>query len=190
MQELIRERIQESIAVKEALLNDADAISTLEAIAEDAVSAVKGGGKVLVCGNGGSASDSLHMVGEIVGRFQCERNPWPAIALNSDVATMTAIANDYGYDEIFARQVDAHAVPGDLFLGISTSGNSRNVLRAAEEARKKQCRTAALLGKGGGLIKDEVGNALVVPCDVTSRIQESHIMCIHIICEIMERELA
>ena len=141
------------------------------------------------CGNGGSASDALHFAGEIIGRFQREREAWPAIVLNADVATMTAIANDYGYEEIFSRQAEGHCKPGDVFIGISTSGNSKNVIKAIRAAKKKGCKTAGLLGKEGGMIKDIVDYSIIIPCNVTARIQECHILLIHIICEIVERYL-
>ena len=144
----------------------------------------------MLCGNGGSASDALHFAGEIVGRFQKERNAWPAVVLNSDVATMTAIANDYSYDEIFSRQAEAHVTGRDIFIGISTSGNSKNVLNALKVSRSKGAKTAALLGKDGGKIASEVDYALIVPCNTTARVQESHICLIHILCEICENELA
>ena len=190
MRSIIESCINDSIATKQRLLGDEGLLETLEAIAGEAVRAIEGGGKLIVCGNGGSASDSIHLVGEIVGRFQKERSPWPAIALNADVATMTAIANDYGYNDVFARQARGLARAGDLFIGISSSGNSENVLRAARACAELGCTTAALLGKTGGALKDAVDYAVVVPNDVTARIQEAHIMCIHIMCEIVEERLA
>lgn len=190
MRSILESCITESISIKRRLLADEALLEALETIAQNAVEVIRNEGKLLICGNGGSACDSIHFAGEIVGRFQKERNPWPAIALNADIATMTAIANDYGYDCIFERQVRGLAQLGDLFIGISSSGNSENVLRAAKACKEKGCKTAALLGKTGGAIMGEVGTALVVPSDVTARIQESHIMIIHIICEIIEEELA
>lgn len=189
MRTTIETRIKESIGTKCKILSDEGFLDTLERIAEGVADAIESGGKLIVCGNGGSASDSMHFVGEIVGRFQKERSSWPAVALNSDVASLTAIANDYGYDEAFRRQAMGLAKSGDYFIGISSSGNSENVLRAALACREIGCKTAALLGKTGGKIKDVVDEVLVVPNDVTARIQESHIMCIHIICEIVEERL-
>ncbi len=142
----------------------------------------------MLCGNGGSAADALHFAGEIVGRFQKERNSWPAIALNSDVAVMTSIANDYGYENIFARQVEGCIHPGDVFIGISTSGNSENIYRAVVAAKRNGALTAALLGNDGGKIGREVEQPIVVPSTNTARIQESHITLIHIICEMVERD--
>ena len=144
------------------------------------------GGKVLLCGNGGSASDALHIAGELIGRFQRERQGLPAIALNADVASMTAIANDYGYDRIFERGVEGLLNKGDTLIGISTSGNSENVYLAVKKAKEKGGKTIALLGKDGGKINDIADISIVVPSDCTARIQESHIMIGHIICELVE----
>ena len=190
MHELIKERIQDSIKVKQSLLENSDLLNRVSDLADEIVSCIRNGGKLVLCGNGGSASDALHFAGEIVGRFQKERNSWPAVVLNSDVATMTAIANDYSYDEVFSRQAEAHVTSKDIFIGISTSGNSKNVLNAIEVSRKKGAKTAALLGKDGGKIAPLVDYPLVVPCNVTARVQESHICLIHILCEIAENEFA
>lgn len=189
MEEIIRKRINESIAIKESLLKDEDMLAKISALAADIAYCIKNSGKILVCGNGGSASDALHMVGEIVGRFQKERRPWAAISLNSDVATMTAIANDYDYNEIYARQVKALMNCNDIVLGISTSGNSQNIYNAIIQAKCLGGKTAALLGRDGGKIKKEVDYPIIVSSDVTARIQETHITIIHIICEILENKL-
>lgn len=189
MLESIKKLIQDSISVKEELLSDKKLLNTVEQLADEIVKAIRTGHKLNLCGNGGSASDALHFAGEIVGRFQKERSAWPAVVLNADVATMTAIANDYGYDDVFARQAQGHCNCGDVFIGISTSGNSENILRAAKVAKGKGCKTAALLGKDGGRIKDIVDYPIIVPCQKTARVQESHILLIHIICEIAEEKL-
>ncbi len=147
------------------------------------------GGKLLVMGNGGSAADAQHFVAEIVGRFKMERRGLPAIALSTDTSILTALGNDYGFDRIFHRQVEALAVAGDLVIGISTSGNSPNVLQALELAREKGCRTVGLLGKDGGSIKNVCHLALIVPSDDTPRIQEGHITIIHIVCDLLEKTL-
>lgn len=189
MKELITKRIQESIATKKALLDNNELLTVVEALAYEIVSTLKTGHKIVICGNGGSASDALHFAGEIVGRFQKERTAWPAVVLNSDVASMTAIANDYGYDEVFARQAQGHCNPGDILIGISTSGNSENVLKAVGAAKSKGCKTGALLGKDGGRIKDIADYSVIIPCSVTARVQECHILLIHIICEIVEEML-
>ena len=147
------------------------------------------GGKLLVMGNGGSAADAQHFVAEIVGRFKMERRALPAIALSTDTSILTAIGNDYGFDKVFPRQVEALAVAGDLVVGISTSGNSPNVQQALELAREKGCRTVALLGKDGGSIRLCCDLALVVPSDDTPRIQEGHITIIHIVCDLLEKTM-
>ena len=190
MHELIRERIQDSIKVKQSLLENSVLLNAVSDLADEIVRCIRNGGKLVLCGNGGSASDALHFAGEIVGRFQKERSPWPAVVLNADVATMTAIANDYSYDEVFSRQAEAHVTDKDIFIGISTSGNSKNVMKAVEVSRKKGAKTAALLGKDGGKIAPMVDYALVVPCNTTASVQESHICLIHILCEIAENILA
>ena len=187
--ELIIQRFQESIAIKEKIIGNNNLIKMIADISEQLTNVIKAGNKLILCGNGGSASDALHFAGEIVGRFQMDRPAWAAIVLNADVATMTAIANDYGYDEVFARQAEAHVRPGDLFIGISTSGNSENILRAAKVAKEKGAITAAFLGKDGGRIKDIVDYPIVVECNTTARVQESHICIIHIICELIEKSL-
>lgn len=188
--ELVAQRFKDSIAVKEQVMRDEALLDEVAALSDRVVEAIRNGNKILLCGNGGSASDALHFAGEIVGRFQKERSAWSAVALNADVATMTAIANDYGYEDIFARQVEGHVRPGDVFIGISTSGNSENVLRAAKVAKEKGAITAALLGKDGGKIKDIVDHPVIVKNNVTARVQESHICIIHAICELAEEKLS
>ena len=190
MKETITSIIKSSIETKTAILNDNKIISDIETIAIRMSEAISCGGKIVICGNGGSASDAMHFAGEIVGRFQMERNPWPAIALNGDVTSVTSIANDYGYEEVFARQTMAHLKKEDVFVGISTSGNSENVFRAMKVANKIGSYNVALLGKDGGKIKDICPNSIIVPSTSPARIQESHIMIIHILCEIIEKELS
>ena len=147
------------------------------------------GGKLLVMGNGGSAADAQHFVAEIVGRFKMERKGLPAIALSTDTSILTAIGNDYGFDNVFRRQIEALAAPGDLIVGISTSGNSPNVQQALELAREKGCRTVGLLGKDGGSIKNVCDLALIVPTNDTPRVQEGHITIIHIVCDLLEKKM-
>lgn len=189
MIDLIKKRIQDSVSVKAALLANDLLLNTVNSLAEEIIDCLGGGGKLVLCGNGGSASDALHFAGEIVGRFQKERSVWPAVVLNADITTMTAIANDYGYDNVFARQAEGHVNENDIFIGISTSGNSENVLRAVEVAKNKGAKTAALLGKDGGKIGKIVDYPVIVPSEVTARVQESHILLIHIMCEIIEERL-
>ena len=189
MESIVKERILESIKLKEKVLNNEELISAINALSSCLGDILKQGGKVVLCGNGGSASDALHFASEIVGRFQFDHTPWPAIVLNADIATMTAIANDFGYDNVFARQAKAHLNSNDLFIGISTSGNSENVVRAVEVAKKIGCKTGALLGRTGGKIKDKVDYPIVIPSDNTARVQECHITIIHSICEMVEKDV-
>lgn len=189
MYNVISERLQDSINVKKKLIEDVELQEMISNLADEIVIAIQKGNKLVLCGNGGSASDALHFAGEILGRFQKERPAWPAVVLNSDVATMTAIANDYGYGNIFARQAEGYINDGDVFIGISTSGNSENIYRAINVAKMKGAKTVALLGMGGGRIAKLVEYPIIVPCMNTARIQESHITLIHIICEIVEGKL-
>ncbi len=184
--EIIKERIKESIEVKQKILSDEKLLEQINSAGEVMIKCLQGSGKILLCGNGGSATDSIHIAGELVGRFQKNRKSMPAIALPSDVASLTSIANDYSYDELFAREVEGFMTEKDVLIGISTSGNSENVYRAIMKAKDIGGKTIALLGKGGGKIKDVADISIVVPSDVTARIQESHIMIGHILCEIVE----
>ena len=187
---IIKQRISDSIALKQSLLTNDALLNIISKLADAIVSCIHNGGKLVICGNGGSASDALHFAGEIVGRFVKERKAWSAVVLNADVATMTAIANDYGYEDVFARQAEGHVKPGDVFVGISTSGNSENVYRAQQKAKELGAKTACLVGKDGGKIGRESDFPIIVPCNVTARVQESHINIIHILCELSEAKLA
>lgn len=182
----IEREIVDSIEVKKEILKDKELLSTLATMANQIAASLKNNGKILICGNGGSASDALHIAGEIVGRFQKERNAYPAIALNSDVATMTAIANDYGYNQVFSRQVEGLMRPGDILLGISTSGNSENVIKAVEKAHEIGGKAFLLAGKSGGKLKDVCDLKIIVPSNVTAHIQEAHICLYHILCGLIE----
>jgi len=147
---------------------------------------VRGGNTVLACGNGGSAADAQHLVAELVGRFRDERRALAAIALSADTAILTAVGNDYGYERVFARQVEALARPGDLLFAISTSGNSPNVVLAARTARERGCKVAALSGARGGELAAHADFLVRAPSTVVARIQEMHTLCIHIICESLD----
>ena len=187
--ELIKNRIKESINVKEKILNSSSSIKSIDEAKEIIKRSLLSGGKILFCGNGGSASDALHLTAEFVGRFQKERGSLPAICLNADVASITSISNDYGYKYVFSRMAEGLMKDNDVLIGISTSGESENVRIAMENSNKNGKKTIALLGKDGGSIKDYADVSIVVPCDNTARIQESHIMIGHIICELVENEL-
>ncbi|MFH0765484.1 MAG: D-sedoheptulose 7-phosphate isomerase [Calditrichota bacterium] len=158
-------------------------------IAEMISGCLQRGGKILLCGNGGSAADAQHVAAEIVGRFTRERRGWPAIALTTDTSILTAVANDYGFDEVFARQVEALALPGDIVAGISTSGNSPNVLKALTKARMKGAATIAFTGAKGGLIDNPANLCFKAPSTVTARIQELHILVWHAVCDLVEAEM-
>jgi D-sedoheptulose 7-phosphate isomerase len=153
------------------------------------IACYRSGGKLLAMGNGGSAADAQHFVAELVGRYRRERRALPAIALTVDPSIVTAVANDYGYEEVFARQVRAHVRPGDVVVGISTSGNSDNVCRAFKAARAAGGVTIALGGGSGGRMKDLADLAIIAPSNETPRIQECHITVIHILCDLVEEEL-
>jgi D-sedoheptulose 7-phosphate isomerase len=153
------------------------------------VDALNNGKKLLIMGNGGSAADAQHMAAEFVGRFLLNRKALPAIALTTDTSILTAVSNDYGYNETFKRQVEALAVPGDVVIGISTSGNSNNVLYALAAAREAGCKTVGLLGRDGGAIAGAVDVTLTVSAEKTPYIQEAHLTIIHILCNLVEQKL-
>jgi len=180
----IRKIIQDSILVKQNI-----PLENIKLACERIILSYKKGGKILVCGNGGSAADSQHMAGEFLNRFKMERPPLPCLALSTDTSTLTAISNDYNFDEVFSKQVQAHGNPLDIFIGISTSGNSKNIIRAVEVAKEKNIFTICLLGKDGGILKKKCDLPIIVPSNDTPRIQESHILIIHILCETVEKAL-
>jgi D-sedoheptulose 7-phosphate isomerase len=157
------------------------------ALSEHTAKAIKGGHCIFFCGNGGSAADAQHLAAEFVGRFQLERSPLPSMALTTNSSLLTAIANDYGYEQVFSRQIQAFAKPDDILFGISTSGNSPNVVRAMEEGRILGAYTVGLTGRSGGKLRECVDLLLNVPSDQTPRIQESHILLGHIYCDLVER---
>ena len=153
--------------------------SSLEQAGKLLLSCLLDGGKVMACGNGGSASDAQHFTAEIVGRFEMERNAYPAVSLSTDTSILTALGNDYGYGEVFARQVQGLGQPNDVLIGISTSGSSRNVIRAVEQAKSMQIKSVGLLGRDGGPLKNLVDLPVVVENASTARIQEAHIFVLH-----------
>ena len=182
---IIAERFTDHLDVFGKTMEQMDVIQLM---AERCKEALKAGNKVLFCGNGGSAADAQHLAAELIGRFQKERRSLASIALTTDTSILTAVANDYGYDEVFARQVEGLGRSGDVLIGISTSGNSANVVKAALKARDTGMHTIAFTGEGGGKLKDICDITFVVPSKVTARIQEMHIMVGHIICELVEKE--
>ncbi len=184
--------IKSEIEEKKELLSSLEAsgyIDAVEQAGKKLAKLLKDKKKILLAGNGGSAADAQHFAGEIVGRFLMERRALPALSLCVDPSVMTCIGNDYGYADVFARQVQGLGQEGDAFIGISTSGNSENIIRAISEARKKSMLVIAFLGKGGGKIKDLCDIALVVPSNSTPRIQEIHTFTVHLLCEMIEKEV-
>lgn len=157
---------------------------------ESIIQCIKNGNKIILFGNGGSAADAQHIAAEFVGRFQIERDSYPAIALNSDSSILTSLSNDYSYDVVFSRQCESLVSKGDVVIGISTSGNSKNVYNGIKTAKKNGALTIGLLGNGGGILKESVDIALIVDSSITSEIQEVHRVIYHVICKITEKELS
>ena len=186
---LLQERIRESLTMMELLLGDEEVAAGVDRIVEAIVTSIQNGGKVLLCGNGGSAAEAEHLAAELIGRFCMERRPLPAIAVASNVAALTAIANDYDYAEAFARAVTALGQPGDVVLGFSTSGRSANVVAALEAARAGEMVPVALVGRPGSPMQEVADHALTVPAARTAGIQEGHLLLGHTIFELVEREL-
>ena len=182
----IRSIIENSIATKQAVLEDDDLLRTLGEVVGVVKRALEADGKVLFCGNGGSAADAQHLASELSGRFYLDREPLFGEALHVNTSQLTAVANDYGYDEVFAREVRAKGRKGDVLFCISTSGDSPNVIRAAEEAARLGMITVGMTGRSGGKLKNLCDYALRVPSQDTPRIQESHILLGHVICELVE----
>ncbi len=180
--------------IKDQIKNSIEAMSTLSesdimAASKILVDCLKRGNKILVAGNGGSASDASHMAGELVGRFKKERKGLPCIALTTDTSVITAWSNDYDFSTLFSRQIEALGKPGDVFIGISTSGNSENIIKAVDQARLQGMEVVLLLGKDGGKLGEINACSVIVKSNDTPRIQESHILVIHLWCDIIENEL-
>ncbi|EAI3784747.1 D-sedoheptulose 7-phosphate isomerase [Campylobacter jejuni] len=185
----IKEHFQESILVKEQILKDENLITLIKNASLEVIKAYKNGNKTLLAGNGGSAADAQHIAGEFVSRFYFDRPGIASIALTTDTSVLTAIGNDYGYENLFARQVQAQGVKGDVFIGISTSGNSKNILKALELCKQKEIISIGLSGASGGAMNELCDYCIKVPSICTPRIQEAHILIGHIICAIVEEEL-
>ncbi|ECO3281343.1 TPA: D-sedoheptulose 7-phosphate isomerase [Campylobacter jejuni] len=185
----IKEHFQESILVKEQILKDENLITLIKNTSLEVIKAYKNGNKTLLAGNGGSAADAQHIAGEFVSRFYFDRPGIASIALTTDTSILTAIGNDYGYENLFARQVQAQGVKGDVFIGISTSGNSKNILKALELCKQKEIISIGLSGANGGDMNELCDYCIKVPSTCTPRIQEAHILIGHIICAIVEEEL-
>ena len=181
----IKQEIKESILVKENLLKDEKFINQVKELADLCLDSIKNGGKIIFAGNGGSFADSQHLTAEFVSRLRFDRSPLPSVALGTNSSTMSAIGNDYGYDNVFKRELIALGNERDIFIPITTSGNSLNIIHAVEEAKKMNIKTIVLTGKYGGKIKS-ISKCICIPSERTERIQESHILVGHIICGLVE----
>lgn len=184
----IKQRVEDSIAVKQRLLSDQILMNKVLALGLACVDAYNKGNKVILAGNGGSAADAQHLAAEFVSRFEFDRPGLPAISLTTDSSMLTAISNDYGYERVFTRQLEANGKPGDVFIGITTSGNSGNIIHALHRAAELQLVTAAFAGSGGK-VQGLAQHVINVPSDHTPRIQECHILIGHIICGMVEDSL-
>ena len=185
----IKSHFEDSIQVKNQILQDKALIELIQKVALITTNAYKNGFKTMLAGNGGSAAAAQHIAGEFVSRFYFDRPGIPSIALTTDTSILTAIGNDYGYDRLFARQVQAQGVKGDIFIGISTSGNSTNIIEALKACKEKEIISIGLTGQSGGKMADLCDYCIKVPSNCTPRIQESHIVIGHIICAIVEEEI-
>lgn len=189
LEQIITEHIRKSISVKESILSNPAIIASIKDAATATVDAYKRGKKTLIAGNGGSAADAQHIAGEFVSRFYFDRPGIPSIALSTDTSIITAIGNDYGFDRLFERQVHAQGAEGDIFIGLTTSGNSENIVRALHACKEKVINSIIFTGKSGGKASELCDICIKVPSEETPRIQESHILIAHIICCIVEEEL-
>lgn len=185
----IKNQIQASIDTKQNILKDEALMETIAQVGRECVALYRQGKKTLLAGNGGSAADAQHIAAELVGRYGFDRPSIPSLALTTDTSNLTAIGNDYGYDQVFSRQMEGMGSEGDLFIGISTSGNSVNIIKAINAAKAKGVKTVALVGRDGGEMAKLADYAIIVPSNATPRIQESHILIGHMICDIIEKEL-
>ncbi|EGK8096210.1 D-sedoheptulose 7-phosphate isomerase [Campylobacter lari] len=185
----IKSHFADSIKVKNEILNDENLLNLIKQTSLKILDAYKKGNKTLLAGNGGSAADAQHIAGEFVSRFYFDRPGLASIALSTDTSIMTAIGNDYGYENLFSRQVQAQGVNGDVFIGISTSGNSKNIIKALELCKEKNIISVGLTGASGGAMNELCDYCIKVPSSCTPRIQEAHILIGHIICAIVEEEL-
>jgi len=186
---IIKDIFSDSIGIKTDFFSSAENIDRIRDASGLLISSLRSGGKILVFGNGGSAADSQHMAAELVVRFEKEREALPCIALSANTSNLTASANDYDFDRIFSRQIEALAAPGDVAVAISTSGNSRNVLEGALRAKDRGMKVIAITGRDGGKLAPLADTALIVGHDNTARVQEVHVMIIHILCRIIEDSL-
>lgn len=189
MKEYIKNQIKKSYETKQDIYKNEELLRNIEEVAKQCVTIYKNKKKTILAGNGGSAADAQHIAAEMVGRYGFDRPSLPSLALTTDTSALTAIGNDYGYEQVFSRQLEGMGQDGDLFIGISTSGNSANILKAFQSAKDKNIMTVALTGRDGGEMAKMADIALVIPSDSTPRIQESHILIGHILCDIIEKEI-
>jgi len=189
MNKIILESFQDSIALKEKVLKNNLLLEQIETVANLCVKTLKNGNKILIAGNGGSAADSQHFAAELIGRFYLDRPGLAAIALTTDTSIITSIGNDFGYDQIFKKQIEGLGKAGDIFFAISTSGNSSNILEAIPVCTEKGISIIGLTGKDGGKMNKSCDINLCIPGNITPRIQECHSLIIHILCEIIEKEI-
>ncbi|MCX6061853.1 MAG: D-sedoheptulose 7-phosphate isomerase [Campylobacterales bacterium] len=189
MKNYVIKQIADSAATKQAILESDALLETIVTVAKACVEVYRQGKKTMLAGNGGSAADAQHIAAELVGRYGFDRPSIPSLALTTDTSNLTAIGNDYGYDKVFSRQLEGMGQEGDLFIGISTSGNSQNIINAFESAKDKGVTTVALVGRDGGKMAQMADYAIIIPSNATPRIQESHILIGHILCDIIEKEL-
>ncbi|MBU0631330.1 D-sedoheptulose 7-phosphate isomerase [bacterium] len=189
MKEYIKNQIKSSYETKQKIYENEALLNIIEEVAKKCVAIYRSGKKTIIAGNGGSAADAQHIAAELVGRYGFDRPSLPSLALTTDTSNLTAIGNDYGYDKVFSRQLEGMGLEGDIFIGISTSGNSVNIINAFESAKEKGIMTVALTGRDGGKMAQMADIAIVVPSNDTPRIQESHILIGHILCDIIEKEI-
>jgi len=189
MKDYIKNQIKKSYETKQAIYENENLLNNIEKVSKLCVELYRGDKKTILAGNGGSAADAQHIAAEMVGRYGFDRPSLPSLALTTDTSALTAIGNDYGYDKVFSRQLEGMGQNGDIFIGISTSGNSINIINAFNSAKEKGITTVALVGRDGGDMAKLADIALIVPSDSTPRIQESHILIGHIICDIIEKEI-
>ena len=189
MKNYIKNQVKKSYETKLAIYENEELLNKIMDVSKRCVELYKTDKKTILAGNGGSAADAQHIAAEMVGRYGFDRPSLPSLALTTDTSALTAIGNDYGYEQVFSRQLEGMGQGGDIFIGISTSGNSKNIINAFEVAKKKDILSVALVGRDGGEMAKMADIALVVPSESTPRIQESHILIGHIICDIIEREI-
>jgi len=189
MEKYIANQVKKSYEIKQAIYADLGLMKQIEKVSKKAIEIYRNGNKTLIAGNGGSAADAQHIAGEFVSKFYFDRPGLASMALTTDTSIITSIGNDYGYEKLFSRQIQANGVTGDMFIGISTSGNSVNVVEALKECKEKEIVTVGLTGQSGGKMNELCDYCIKVPSSETPRIQEAHILIGHIICAVVEEEL-